>query len=81
MEIYTDIAIGKLIFPEMAIISCNDLRNVPYHIILSATMFHNLIYEIDNKNHKLNVTVPDGESIVRNLRIEDSNGRLYILCQ
>lgn len=75
------IAIGKLIFPEMAIISCNDLKNVPYHIILSATMFHNLIYEIDNKNHKLNVTVPDGESIVRNLRIEDSNGRLYILYQ
>lgn len=75
------VSIGKLIFPEMAIISCNDLKNVPYHIILSATMFHNLIYEIDIKNHKLNITVPDDESTVRNLRIEDTNGKLHILCQ
>lgn len=75
------VSIGKLIFPEMAIISCNDLKNVPYHIILSATMFHNLIYEIDIKNHKLNIIVPDDESTVRNLRIEDTNGKLHILCQ
>lgn len=39
-----------------------------------------LIYEIDDKNHKLNVTIPDDESNVRNLRIENSNGRLHVLC-
>lgn len=75
------VLIGKLIFPEMAIISCKERNHVPYHIILSAIMFRNLIYEIDAKNHKFNVTIPDGESIVRTLKIEDSNGRLYILCQ
>jgi len=75
------ISIGKLIFPEMSILSCNKLNYVPYHIILSATMFHHLIYEIDSKNHKLNITIPDGESIVRVLKIEDSNGNLHILCQ
>lgn len=47
---------------------------------LSATMFQNLIYEIDDKNHRFNVTIPDDESNVRNLRIEDANGRLHILC-
>lgn len=76
----TNVCIGKLIFPQMAIVSCNDLKDVPYHIVLSATMFQNLIYEVDDKNHKFNVTIPDNESNVRNLRIEDSNGRLHILC-
>lgn len=75
------VLIGKLIFPEMAIISCNELNHVPYHMILSATMFHHLIYEIDAKNYKFNITIPDGESIVRTLKIEDSNGKLHILCQ
>ena len=75
------ILIGDLIFPNTHIVACKDLKILPFQLILSATMFHNLIYEIDNKNHKLNVTVPDGESTIRNLRIEDSNGRLYILCQ
>lgn len=72
--------IGDLIFPNMHIIACNDLKNVPFQLILSATMFQNLIYEIDNKHHKLNVTIPDDESTVRNLRIKDSNGRLHVLC-
>lgn len=70
--------------PEEALISIGAAKikeNVPYHIILSATMFHNLIYEIDIKNHKLNIIVPDDESTVRNLRIEDTNGKLHILCQ
>lgn len=73
-------AIGKLIFPNMSIIACRDLKNVPFQLILSATMFNNLIYEIDNKNHKFNVTIPDGESEIRNLTIKDSMGRLFVLC-
>lgn len=57
----------------------NDLL-VPFNMILSATMFQNLIYEIDDKNHKLNVTIPDEESTVRNLRIVNSDGRIHVLC-
>lgn len=75
-----EVAIGKLIFPEMAVISCNDLENVPYHILLSATMFQHLRYEIDDENHKFNVTIPDRESCVRNLKIQDKNGKLHVLC-
>ena len=75
-----NIIIGDLIFPNTHIVACKDLSDVPFQLILSATMFQNLIYEIDDKNHKLNVTIPDDESNVRNLRIEDSNGRLHVLC-
>lgn len=72
--------LGDLIFPNIHIVACKDLRDVPFQLILSATMFQNLIYEIDDKNHRFNVTIPDDESNIRNLRIEDSNGRLHILC-
>ena len=72
--------IGDLIFPNTHIIACKDLQDVPFQLILSATMFQNLIYEIDDKNHRFNVTIPDDESNVRNLRIEYANGRLHILC-
>jgi len=71
--------IGELIFPNMYIIACMELK-VPFHMILSATMFQNLIYEIDDKNHKLNISVPDNEQMVRNLKIVDSNGNLHVLC-
>lgn len=72
--------VGDLIFPNMSIIACADLTAVPFQMILSATMFDNLIYEIDSKNHKLNITVPDDESLVRNLRIKSSSGKLHVLC-
>lgn len=72
--------LGDLVFPNMAIVTCNDLKDVPYQLILSAAMFCNLIYEIDDRNKKFNVTIPDGESIVRKLAIEDSSGRLHVLC-
>lgn len=71
--------VGNLIFPNMHIVANNEL-DTSYNLILSATMFQNLIYEIDDKNHKFNVTVPDNESNMKDFRIEDSNGGLHILC-
>lgn len=62
-------------------IACKDLKDVPFQLILSATMFSGLIYEIDDKNHKLNVTIPDDASMVRNLTIKDSEGKLHIMCE
>ncbi len=49
-------------------------------MILSASMFSGLRYEIDDENHKLNVVVPDSQSYVRNLRIWDESGHLQVLC-
>ena len=70
--------VGELIYPEFHIISCK--MNVPGQAILSATMFKDLRYEIDDENHTLIVNIPDTQSNVRNLRIIDDNGRLHVLC-
>ena len=71
--------IGDLIYPNMPILANNSIF-VPFNLILSATMFQNLIYEIDDKNHNLNINVPDDEGIVRNLIIQESNGNLHVMC-
>lgn len=63
----------------MHIIANNDI-NASFNLILSATMFDGLVYQIDTVNHVLNVDVPDHESSVRNLRIEDKDGRQFVLC-
>ena len=73
------IQVGDLMYPNMHIVA-SDAFDVPFHIILSATMFAHLIYEIDDYNHKFNITVPDNESMIRNLRVVDKNGKLYVLC-
>ena len=70
--------IGDLIYPNMGIIA--HKTNFPVPILLPATMFNNLIYEINNKTHRLSITVPDDESNVRNLTIKDENGKLHIFC-
>lgn len=66
------------IFPNMHIIAAR--LNMPFQMILSATMFRNLIYEIDTYNHKLNVTIPDTQSNVRNLVIYDKDGIMHVAC-
>ena len=69
---------GDLIFPEMPIIASRI--NLPCQMLLTATMFSGLIYEVDDHNHKFNVTIPDKESHIRKLTIEDKNGILHVLC-
>ena len=71
--------VGDLIYPNMAIIANSEL-DVPFNLIISATMFQNLLYEVDDKNHRLNITVPDDESNVRNLCIADKDGKIHVLC-
>ena len=73
------IDIGGIIYPNMHIIANNDI-NAAFNLILSATMFDGLIYQIDTVNHVLNVDIPDYESNIRNLRIENKDGRQFVLC-
>ena len=70
--------LGDLIYPRMSIIAHRS--NFPVPLLLPATMFNNLIYEINNMTHRLNITVPDNESISRNLVIKYENERLYVFC-
>ena len=70
--------LGDLIYPNMGIIAHRS--DFPVPLLLPATMFNDLIYEINNKTHRLNITVPDDESISRNLVIKYENERLYVFC-
>ncbi len=70
--------VGSLMFPDFHIISYRI--DLPCQLILSATMFTRLIYEIDDYNYRFNVSVPDTESGIRNLRIWDKEGRLHVAC-
>ena len=70
--------VGSLTFPEFHIIACR--MELPCYMIMSATMFRHLIYEIDDCNYRFNVTVPDKESEIRNLVIWDSEGKLHVAC-
>lgn len=69
---------GELMFPEFPVIASKI--NLPCQMLLSATMFNGLVYEIDDWHHRFNVTIPDHESHVRKLIIEDRNGNLHIFC-
>lgn len=70
--------LGGLVYPNMGIIAHRS--DFPVPVLLPATMFHGLIYEINNKTHRLNITVPDDESISRSLTIRDEDGRLCVFC-
>ncbi len=69
---------GDLVYHECPIIASRIY--LPCQMIISATMFSKLIYEIDDHHHKLNITIPDTESYIRNITVEDKNGKLYVLC-
>ena len=57
--------IGKIIYTKLDIVVLPD-KNTTYNILLSATMFRGMIYEIDDINHRFNVNAPDSDT-VRNL--------------
>ncbi|MCM1268021.1 MAG: hypothetical protein NC302_08960 [Bacteroidales bacterium] len=71
--------IGGILYPDMHIIANNEI-NATFNFILSATMFEGLIYQIDTVNHMLNIEIPDWESNVRNLRVVNEDGRIFVLC-
>lgn len=71
--------VGGILFPNMHIVANSEL-SVSFNLILSATMFDGLIYQIDTVNHVLNIDVPDHESNIRNLRVESKEGKQFVLC-
>ena len=69
--------VGGLTFPNLPVVAAR--MNLPCYMILSATMFSQLIYEINDFHHKLNITIPDGEPTVRVINDCVVNGRLKIV--
>ena len=70
--------IGDLIYPSLPVLV--SPRKLPCQLLLSATMFSRLIYEIDDQNHRFNVIIPDTETYIRRLEVAEENGRLHIFC-
>ena len=70
--------LGELVFPSLPIIASKS--DLPCQMLISATMFRRLVYEVDDCNHKFHVTIPNHESCERIFKIEDKNGKLHILC-
>ena len=67
--------VGELIFPELPVVASR--QHLPCQMLLSATMFSGLIYEIDDCNHRLNITIPDTASTVRRLFVDE---KMRVFC-
>ena len=70
--------LGDLEYPNIYMIA--HRMNLPFHMIISATMLNRLRYEVDDENHVLTITIPEGQSHIRKLTITDSQGKLHVLC-
>ena len=61
-------------------IVASRMKNTPWHIILPATLFDNMIYTIDNIRKMAIFEAPDNQ-LVRHLKYCDVDGSLYIFSQ
>ena len=68
---------NSIIYNKMPIIACDQLNSTNYQIILPATIFENMVYQIDNINHKLNIDIPDGQ-VSRNLGFSEEGKGIVI---
>ena len=70
-----DFKLDELTYSKMPII-VNKQERLNCHMLLSATMFENMIYTIDDKNHIFTLDTCDDKSIVK-LVYRKSDERLY----
>lgn len=73
-----ELKIGRLIFPHLKILAVKFKCQV--HIVLPTSMLKNLIYEFDDYNHKLTITIPDEQPEVRNIIVTKPDGNLQVIC-
>lgn len=72
--------VGDLVYRPLNIVVTKLIGNEPtVHMLLSATMFSDLKYEIDNKRHLMTVTIPDGESLERRVIVQDNGTQWQVL--
>lgn len=68
--------LSGLIYVDMPIV-VKEMENLQCHLILSATMFENMVYEIDMRRHTLHIDTKDNQP-VRLLRVSNDNGRFSV---
>ena len=68
--------IGELIFENFEVFVPTEPR-LKFPFLLSATLFYGMDYEFDTLNEKFIVRVEDAQSLKRDFKIKDLNGRLF----
>jgi len=64
-----DLYIGNLHFKDIKIVASSTLGNVPFFMIISATMFRGLAYEIDMIDYNLNIRMKGSDNFERKLLV------------
>ena len=72
-----DLYIGKLHFRDVKIVASAELGNVPFYMIISATMFRDLAYEIDMIEYNLNIRLKSIDSFERKLLVYSKDKDAY----
>lgn len=68
--------IGELVFENFEVFVPNEPR-LKFPFLLSATLFYGTDYEFDTINEKFIVRLNDNQSLKRDFKIKDLNGRLF----
>ena len=71
-----DFKLGNLIYKDMPVIATR-MDNLNCHMILSATMFDQMIYTIDTRNHFLSIDTCDNQ-LIRHLKIQRTPERISV---
>lgn len=70
--------VGDFVYPNMHIILYSELEDINFDLILSATMFNGLRYEINNIDNKFKVYYKNEQDRIRNIVIKGSNKNIKI---
>ncbi|MDR2888366.1 MAG: hypothetical protein LBV33_00810 [Lachnospiraceae bacterium] len=64
-----NLTIDRLSYRDIKIVACAELGVVPFFMIISATMFRGLAYEVDIMKFNLNIRMNPGDSYARKLKV------------
>ena len=68
-----------LVYPGLPVVTNKEFEDAPFQMILSATMFHNLEYTINDKLHTMTIKIPDDKSNIRNAVIKQPDESIQVL--
>ena len=75
---FKNFKLGDVMYVELDVAVVPDDKS-PYNMLLSSTMFRDMIYEIDDLNHRFNVSVRDSDCIRKLVAYYDKDSdKLYV---
>lgn len=72
----SEFKIGEIIFKDFEVFVSNEPK-FQFPFLLSITLFHGTIYEIDTINKKFVVRMKDEQNLMRECKIKEVRGQLY----